>query len=272
MKRPVVEGHAPALVAEGVVKRYPGQALPALDRLSLSIDKGALYGLLGPNGAGKTTAMSILTGLQFPDSGMVRVHGMNYRQHARAIKAQIGLVPQDLALYHRLTGLENLQYFARLLGLKGSRLKAQIEQSLELCQLHDRAKQPVALYSGGMKRRLNLAIGLLNEPEIVFLDEPTAGLDPALSDSFVDLISGLHDELHLTVVMVSHDLDTILDLSTQIIVLADKKVVASGLPEDILRVRHPFIENFFLGNRGRKVLAGLSHLNVAKVLGGSNGK
>ena len=123
-----------------------------------------------------------------------------------------------------------------------------------------------------MIKRVALARALSLEPDLLFLDEPTAGLDPALSDSFVDLISGLHDELHLTVVMVSHDLDTILDLSTQIIVLADKKVVASGSPEDILRVRHPFIENFFLGNRGRKVLAGLPHLNVAKVLGGSNGK
>lgn len=253
MKRPVVEGHAPALVAEGVVKRYPGQALPALDRLNLSIDKGALYGLLGPNGAGKTTAMSILTGLQFPDTGMVRVHGMNYRQHARAIKALIGLVPQDLALYHRLTGLEHLQYFARLLGLKGSRLKAQIEQSLELCQLHDRAKQPVALYSGGMKRRLNLAIGLLNEPEIVFLDEPTVGIDTQSRHLIHQQLLQLHHG-GTTILYTTHYMEEAAQLCSRIAIIDQGRIIKEGIPGQLLdNAGLPNLEALFLRLTGHQL-------------------
>ena len=120
----------------------------------------------------------------------------------------------------------------------------------------DANKMPADL-SGGMVKRVALARSLALEPDLIFLDEPTSGLDPVSSDSFVELIKSLHDELNLTVVMVSHDLDTIVDISTQIVVLADRQVIASGPVETILSVRHPFIEEYFLGARGRKVLKNL---------------
>ena len=253
MKRPAADANNSALVAEGVVKRYRSQKIPALGQLNLSIDKGALYGLLGPNGAGKTTAMSILTGLQVPDTGMVRVHGMNYRQHAHAIKAQIGLVPQDLALYHRLTGLENLQYFARLLGLKGSRLKAQIEQSLELCQLHDRAKQPVALYSGGMKRRLNLAIGLLNDPKIVFLDEPTVGIDTQSRYLIHQQLRQLHQG-GTTILYTTHYMEEAQELCSRIAILDQGRIIEEGIPEQLLHdAGLPNLEALFLRLTGHQL-------------------
>ena len=135
----------------------------------------------------------------------------------------------------------------------------------------DAGKMPSDL-SGGMIKRVALARALSLEPDLLFLDEPTAGLDPELSDSFVELVKSLHDELKLTVVMVSHDLDTILDLSTRIVVLADQTIIASDSPEKVLAVRHPFIKAFFLGPRGRKVLDGMPQLNVGKVLRGCDGK
>ena len=246
--------------------------------LDLTVKKGEIVSIVGGSGSGKTTLLREILGLQKPSRGTVKVLGIDIDKASasemRRLDDRWGVLFQQGALFSALSVFDNIALPMRELhGLPESLITNAVLLKLQMAGLSpdDAVKMPADL-SGGMIKRVALARALSLEPDLLFLDEPTAGLDPALSDSFVDLISGLHDELHLTVVMVSHDLDTILDLSTQIIVLADKKVVASGSPEDILRVRHPFIENFFLGNRGRKVLAGLPHLNVAQVLGGSNGK
>lgn len=256
MKLPPAYTVNPAIAAGGLSKQYQGQDAPALDRLCLRIGKGELYGLLGPNGAGKTTIMSILTGLQPPDAGTVHIHGMNYRQHSRAITSQIGLVPQEPALYQRLTGLENLWYFARLLGLKGNRLKTRIAQSLDICQLHDRAKQPVATYSGGMKRRLNLAIGLLNEPLILFLDEPTVGIDTQSRH----LIHQLLHQLHLagtTVLYTTHYMEEAQELCSRIAVLDQGRIITEGPPAQLLRESgHANLEALFLSLTGHQLRDG----------------
>jgi ABC-2 type transport system ATP-binding protein len=253
MKMPPAYTASPAIAADGLCKQYRGQTVPALDRFSLSIDQGELYGLLGPNGAGKTTIMSILAGLQPPDAGTARIHGMNYGQHAWAIKASIGLVPQELALYQRLTGMENLWYFARLLGLKGERLKARIEESLELCQLQDRVKQPVATYSGGMKRRLNLAIGLLNEPLVLFLDEPTVGIDTQSRH----LIHQQLRRLHLsgtTVLYTTHYMEEAQELCSRIAIIDQGKILEEGPPEQLLNGSgHHNLEEFFLNLTGHRL-------------------
>ena len=245
--------------------------------LDLTVKKGEIVSIVGGSGSGKTTLCNIIARFWDVNSGSVKI-GIDIDKASasemRRLDDRWGVLFQQGALFSALSVFDNIALPMRELhGLPESLITNAVLLKLQMAGLSpdDAVKMPADL-SGGMIKRVALARALSLEPDLLFLDEPTAGLDPALSDSFVDLISGLHDELHLTVVMVSHDLDTILDLSTQIIVLADKKVVASGSPEDILRVRHPFIENFFLGNRGRKVLAGLPHLNVAKVLGGSNGK
>ena len=246
--------------------------------LDLTVKKGEIVSIVGGSGSGKTTLLREILGLQKPSRGTVKVLGIDIDQASasemRRLDDRWGVLFQQGALFSALSVFDNIALPMRELhGLPESLITNAVLLKLQMAGLSpDDAVKMLADLSGGMIKRVALARALSLEPDLLFLDEPTAGLDPALSDSFVDLISGLHDELHLTVVMVSHDLDTILDLSTQIIVLADRKVVASGSPEDILRVRHPFIENFFLGNRGKKVLAGLPHLNVAKVLGGSNGK
>jgi ABC-2 type transport system ATP-binding protein len=166
-----------AITVDSLVKRYKHAAGPALDKFSLTVEGGSFFGLLGPNGAGKTTALSIITGLLAQDSGSVTILGMQLDRHRRRIQKKIGLVPQDLALYEKLTAAENLTFFGRLYGLAGKELQVEIERCLEFTQLQDQRDRRVAAFSGGMKRRLNLSAGMLNRPEILFLDEPTVGID-----------------------------------------------------------------------------------------------
>ena len=246
--------------------------------LDLTVEKGEIVSIVGGSGSGKTTLLREILGLQKPTRGTVKVLGIDIEKASAAEMRKLddrwGVLFQQGALFSALSVFDNVALPMRELhGLPEELITNAVLLKLQMAGLtpDDADKMPSDL-SGGMIKRVALARALSLEPDLLFLDEPTAGLDPALSDSFVELIQGLHDELHLTVVMVSHDLDTILDLSTQIVVLADKKVVASGPPEEVLKVKHPFIEDFFLGNRGRKVLAGLPHMDVAEVLRGSNGK
>ncbi|MCK4503428.1 MAG: ABC transporter ATP-binding protein, partial [Desulfuromonadales bacterium] len=165
------------LSTENLHKVYPGSALPAVSDLSLSVARGTIYGLLGPNGAGKTTTISILCTLLQPTSGMATILGYDVVKQANAVRHKIGLVPQDIALYHSLSARENLRYFARMLQIPEKLIGDRIDESLELVGLLDCADRRVATYSGGMKRRANLAVGILHQPEILFLDEPTVGID-----------------------------------------------------------------------------------------------
>lgn len=253
MKLPQAYTDDPAIEAEALCKHYRGQPEPAVDHFSLRIARGELYGLLGPNGAGKTTIMSILAGLQPPDSGTARIHGMLYRRHARLIKSRIGLVPQELALYQRLSGMENVCYFARLLGLEGKEIKERIEQSLEFCQLQDRAKQPVATYSGGMKRRLNLAIGLLNEPLVLFLDEPTVGVDTQSRHLIHQQLHRLH-QAGTTILYTTHYLEEAQELCSRVAILDQGRILKEGVPERLLRrSEHRNLEELFLELTGKEL-------------------
>jgi ABC-2 type transport system ATP-binding protein len=164
-----------ALVLEGVRKRY-GDLL-AVDGLSLEVRRGEILGLLGPNGAGKTTTVGLATGLLRPDEGRVEVAGAG-APSTPAARGRLGVAPQALALYESLTGRENLAFFGSIQGVGGSALRARVEEALAFVGLVDRADERVAGYSGGMKRRLNLAAALVHDPEIVLLDEPTVGVDP----------------------------------------------------------------------------------------------
>lgn len=246
--------------------------------LDLTVKKGEIVSIVGGSGSGKTTLLREILGLQKPSRGTVKVLGVDIAkasmQEMRKLNDRWGVLFQQGALFSALSVFDNIALPMRELhGLPESLIADAVLLKLQMAGLSsdDAVKMPADL-SGGMIKRVALARALSLEPDLLFLDEPTAGLDPALSDSFVELISGLHDELHLTVVMVSHDLDTILDLSTQIVVLADRKVIASGSPESVLGVSHPFIEDFFLGNRGRKVLAGTLRSDIAEVSRGSDGK
>jgi ABC-2 type transport system ATP-binding protein len=150
----------------------------ALNGINLAVDRGELFGLLGPNGAGKTTLISILSTLLKPSSGQVKIGSLDVLRHGKEIKHLIGTVPQEIALYPTLSARENLSFYGRMYGIRGSRLKKRIDELLETVGLTDRKDERVQKFSGGMKRRLNLAVGLLHEPKLLLLDEPMVGVDP----------------------------------------------------------------------------------------------
>ena len=231
--------------------------------LQLSIAAGEIVSLVGGSGSGKTTLLRQILGLEKPAAGCVRVFGEDINgadsDRLQQLRNRWGMLFQQGALFSALTAFDNvaqpmreLRTLPELLIRNAALLKLQMV-GIDAAQA---LKMPADL-SGGMIKRVALARALALEPELLFLDEPTAGLDPSLSDSFVELIAGLHREMQLTVVMVTHDLDTIFALSTKIAVLADKHVIAYGTPEEVLAVDHPFIKEFFLGLRGKRAMAGL---------------
>ena len=179
----------PILVCRDLRKAYGD--LVAVDGVSFSIAEGETYGLLGPNGAGKTTAISMVVGILARDGGEVLVDGEPLTPSRTRVKAKIGYVPQELAVYPDLSGRENLRFFARLYGLSGARLRQRSDEVLELVGLADRAGDPVKEYSGGMKRRLNVGLGLLHRPRLLVLDEPTAGVDPQSRNAILDSVEKL---------------------------------------------------------------------------------
>ena len=177
------------LIARNLRKTFG--SIVAVDDVSFAVEPGQLLGLLGPNGAGKTTTVSMLTGLVAPDSGEVIIAGRRLGGDTDPAKRRIGLVPQDLALYDELSARDNLRFFGALYRLSGAALDEAIRQSLELVELSDRARDRVGTYSGGMKRRLNLAAGLLHDPDILLLDEPTVGVDPQSRNAIFDNLDAL---------------------------------------------------------------------------------
>ena len=231
--------------------------------VNLKVMPGEIVSLVGGSGSGKTTLLRQILGLQKPSRGSVKVFGTDINQASgaelQAIRRRWGMLFQHGALFSALTAFDNVALPMRELRI----MPADLMRDAVLLKLNmvgitpeQAIKMPSEL-SGGMIKRVALARALALEPELIFLDEPTAGLDPALSESFVELIRSLHQKMHLTVIMVTHDLDTLLALSTRIAVLADKQVVAYGKPDDVIAVPHPFIQQFFLGVRGQRALEGL---------------
>jgi phospholipid/cholesterol/gamma-HCH transport system ATP-binding protein len=237
--------------------------------LSLEIGQGEILSIVGGSGTGKTVLLRQMLGLERPTRGCVQVFGEDINTataaHLQDLRNRWGMLFQHGALYSAMTVFDNVAQPMRELHA----LPPELIHDAVLLKLHmvgletkDALKMPADL-SGGMIKRAALARALALEPELLFLDEPTAGLDPDSSESFVSLIRSLHRELHLTVVMVTHDLDTLFALSTRIAVLADKRVIALGAPADVIGVPHPFIEKFFLGARGKRALEVLRDLDVA---------
>ena len=231
--------------------------------LNLSIQRGEILSIVGGSGTGKTVLLRQMLGLERPARGCVRVFGEDISLadsgHLQQLRNHWGMLFQQGALYSALTVFENVaQPMRELHALPDDLVRDAVLLKLNMVGLgpEHAAKMPSDL-SGGMVKRVALARALALEPQLLFLDEPTAGLDPDLSESFVALIQSLHRELGLTVVMVTHDLDTLFALSTRIAVLAEKHVIAIGPTREVIRVEHPFIKHFFLGERGRRALEAL---------------
>lgn len=231
--------------------------------LDLVVHQGDIVSLVGGSGSGKTTLLRQILGLQRPSRGSVKVFGEDIngadRSALQRVRHRWGMLFQHGALFSALTVFENVALPMReLRALPEDLIREAVLLKLDMVGItpQDAVKMPADL-SGGMVKRVALARALALEPELLFLDEPTAGLDPDLSESFVSLISTLHREMRLTVVMVTHDLDTLFALSTQVAVLAEKRVIALGTPREVLELQHPFIQQFFLGERGRRALQAL---------------
>ncbi|MFZ6029840.1 MAG: ATP-binding cassette domain-containing protein [Chloroflexota bacterium] len=218
-----------------LAKQYPGAAEPAVKGISFGIREGEIFSLLGPNGAGKTTTISMLCTLLQPTQGDAEVGGYSVVKNPMAVKKLIGTVPQELALYEQLTARQNLQFWGQMYSLSGKALEARIEEVLAQINLADRANDKVEKYSGGMKRRLNIAIGLLHKPKLVFMDEPTVGIDPQSRRSILDMVKGLRDQ-GMTVLYTTHYMEEAAELSDRVGIIDHGKLIALGTQKELTKL------------------------------------
>ena len=216
-----------------VTKSYGRQKV--LQNVSFEIMEGELFGLLGPNGAGKSTLIDILTGIQSMDSGDIFINGKSIKTDKVEIRKHLGLVPQDIALLEELNAVDNLEYFGGLYGLAGQELKSQIEKLLEVAGLTDKKKEKVKNYSGGMKRRLNIAVAMLHNPSILILDEPTVGVDAQSRQHIFDYIQSLAEQ-GTTILYTSHYMEEIEALCKRVFILDLGEEVAYGTKEEVKKL------------------------------------
>ena len=249
----------PLLETRGLGKDYG--SLCALSGLDLEIERGEIFGLLGPNGAGKTTAISMMCGVVTPSRGSARVAGLDVTREPMSARKLIGLVPQDLALYEELSALQNLRFFGGLYGLTGAELSSRADWALELAGLRERSREPISRYSGGMKRRLNLAAGLLHRPRLVILDEPTVGVDPQSRNHIFATIRALCAEHGMTVLYTSHYMEEVELLCKRVAILDRGALIACSTVEDLVArhggvevvVRKANLETVFLALTGHRL-------------------
>lgn len=221
------------LVVKALTKHYPGMEHPALDALDLCIGRGEIFGLLGPNGAGKTTTISILSTILRPTRGSVALKQIDLLRHPMQARRIIGVVPQDIALYPELSARENLAYFGRLHGLRGQRLNECIQTALASVGLADKAGQRVASFSGGMKRRVNLAAGFLHGPELLFLDEPTVGVDIQSRRLIMDKLLEIKDT-GTTMIYTTHYMEEAHQLCNRVAIMDHGRILAQGAPQELV--------------------------------------
>lgn len=215
---------------ENITKRFGSRVV--VDNLSLEIEQGKLFGLLGPNGAGKTTTINMIIGGLAPDQGHIEIKGLGAPGN-QAVKRLLGVVPQTVALYELLTAQENLNFFGRLYGLHGKDLTGRIQHVLEIVNLEERRTERVNKFSGGMKRRLNIAAALLHSPSILILDEPTVGVDPQSRNSIFESLRFLKDE-GCTIILTSHYLEEAQKLCDSVGIMDEGKLVAEGTVEKLI--------------------------------------
>ena len=218
---------------DSVTKRF--EDMVAVDNLSMSVAKGELFGLLGPNGAGKSTLTKMISGMLNLTSGTIKVGKYSIQDDPMKVKEILGVVPQDIVLYDYLNAQENLAFYGRLYGLPGRKLKNRIKELLQFTQLDEKAvKRHVSTYSGGMKRRVNIAAALLHEPQVMLLDEPTAGLDPQNKHALWEIIQSLKKQ-RKTIVLTTHMMDEAEELCNRVAIMDHGKIIALGSPSQLVR-------------------------------------
>ena len=222
----------PILEVHDLVKKYAD--LTAVKGISFDIQEGEIFSLLGPNGAGKTTTIKVLTTLFSPTSGDATICGHSVTREPMAVKNCIGVVPQELALYEDLTALENLNFWGNMYGLSGKTLSTRIDEVLEQIGLKDRAKQRIKTYSGGMKRRVNIGVGLLHKPRLLFMDEPTVGIDPQSRRAILDSVKDLNRQ-GMTVLYTTHYMEEAQELSDRVGIIDHGELIALGTQAELTR-------------------------------------
>ncbi len=206
-----------------------------LNQLNFKISKGEIFGFLGPNGAGKSTTINILSSLISADNGEILINEKNLKLHSKFSKQSIGVVPQDIALYDAFSAVENLKFFGSMYGLKSSVLNTRIHELLELVGLDDRKQDKIKTYSGGMKRRVNIAVALIHNPEILFLDEPTVGVDPQSRNRIFEIIETLNKN-GMTILYTSHNMEAVERLSHKIAILDKGRIIAEGTKSQLKKL------------------------------------
>lgn len=214
-----------------LVKRYKN--LTAVDKIDLDVREGEVFGLLGPNGAGKSTLIGMLVGTLKISEGSIRVLGKDISRDSSAIKQDIGYVPQDLAFFERLNAYDNVIYWGRLYGLEGPELKAAVQEALEFTGLWDRRKETSGNFSGGMKRRLNIACAIVHKPKLLFMDEPTVGVDPQSRNSILDSIRKLNHN-GTTVIYTSHYMEEVEAICDRVGIIDFGKLIAVGTVDELV--------------------------------------
>jgi ABC-2 type transport system ATP-binding protein len=220
-----------AIVAEELRKRY--KTVQALDGVSFAVREGQVFGLLGPNGAGKSTTVRVLTTLTRPDSGHAFVAGVNVVEHPARVRSAIGYVAQDSGVDWEATGRENLLLQGRIHGMSGASLRGRVDELLGFVGLGEAADRPARGYSGGMKRRLDIAIGLVHQPKVLFLDEPTTGLDPEARAAMWVEVERLAYEQNLTILLTTHYLEEADRLAERVAIVSRGRIVVEGRPEEL---------------------------------------
>lgn len=250
-----------ALEATGLVRRF-GE-FTAVDDVGLRIEPGETVGVLGPNGAGKTTTISMISGLLTPDAGTVHVAGISMLEEPLAAKRHLGLVPQELAIYPELSARDNLTFFGRLQGLRGSELSARVDEVLDVVGLADRAAGASKNFSGGMKRRLNIGIGLLHRPTLLILDEPTVGVDPQSRNAILESVEALTRE-GMAVLYTTHYMEEAQRLCDRIAIMDGGRVQAEGTREELVELTGG-VDTISLTGRGDLEAAGRALLELEAV-------
>ncbi len=207
----------------------------AVQGVSFDVQQGEIFSLLGPNGAGKTTTISMLSCLLRPDEGDARVMGHSIREDQMGVKSVLGVVPQEIALYEDLTARENLTFWGKMYGLRGGVLKMRVDEVLDVIGLRERAKETVEKYSGGMKRRVNIGVALLHKPKVIYMDEPTVGIDPQSRRNILDSVVALKDQ-GMTVLYTTHYMEEAQELSDHIGIMDHGKMIANGTHDELVKL------------------------------------
>lgn len=241
---------------EGLTKKYDNR--PVVDHITLEIKKGEIFGLLGPNGAGKSTTMNMVCSLVKPTTGKIELFGYDTKSNMKKVKSKLGYIPQELAIHGNLKAWENVELFTSLYGIKGDNLKRAVEESLDFVGLEDKRNGFAKTFSGGMKRRLNIACAIGHKPELLIFDEPTVGIDPQSRNFILEKIRYVNQQ-GATVIYTSHYMEEIEAICTRIAIMDNGKIIAVGTKQELVEMvtsdkdSNMTLEEVFLTLTGKKL-------------------